>query len=323
MQRKDEMPDFGQLLGGMVQQLTKNMPESEKGKLDLTKVVEQVSTIFSNIDKTEEKRDYVSSISLGDELPVIKKDHELIEDDEEVEDLEPCVEDTEIKLDVDLKDVYTGKTVKIVVDRERISGKKIINEKKKIGVLIEPGTRNGQEIRYNRQGNEKFGHLSGDIVVVISLKDDPEFERIGNNLFYVKNISLFESYAHSIGHIKILLKHINGEVYALKSDEKPLHVNDGTRKIKGFGMPYMFNDEQVYGDLYIRFNLILPDKFEGGDWIKYIETLFPVLPNNKITSSNNTTHKEVIMNDITPQDMEQLENESPSGMENSSEEEEN
>ena len=47
----------------------------------------------------------------------------------------------------------------------------------------------------------------------------------------------------------------------------PLHTQDGARKIRKGGMPIYNkkNQKLEYGDLYIRFNIILPENFEGDE----------------------------------------------------------
>lgn len=258
---------------------------------------------------------------------------EMIESDEDVDEIRPYIEDLKYKLQVSLDEVYTGKIKKLAITRERINGKNINKEKRKFEIPILPGIKNGQEIRFNREGNEKFGYLSGDVVVTIEINGHDTFERIGSNIFAVKNISLYESYAAGRGDIKILIKHLSGTEYVLKTDGQPLHTKDGARKIKGCGMPIFDknkNNKQKYGDMYLRFNLILPSHFEGDNVLSIIEKLFPILDENKenILKSNDkysSNMKEILLEEITKEDMEQLEyddesssDESDSGSDSSS-----
>lgn len=272
---------------------------------------------------TDDDKNFQSDVDLSgiqpqsvDKIPVnINSQMEVLDSDEDVDEIKPYVEDLKYKLQVSLDEVYTGKTKKIAVTRERIVGKSINKEKRKFEIPVLPGIKNGQEIRFNREGNEKFGHLSGDVVVTIEINGHDTFERIGSNIFTVKNISLYESYAAGKGDIKILIKHLNGIEYVLKTDGQPLHTKDGARKIKGCGMPIFDknkNNKQKYGDMYLRFNLILPSHFEGDNVLGMIEKLFPVLDENKsnILKNNdkyNSNIKEILLEEITKEDMEQLE----------------
>jgi len=175
--------------------------------------------------------------------------------------------------------------------------------------------KDGQEIRFNKEGNEKFGYSSGDIVITIAANAHGNFERVGNILCYVRNISLYESYAAGKGDINVILQHLDGSTMILKTDGTPLHMRDGARKIRKGGMPiYNKKNQKIeYGDLYVRFNVILPESFEGDENLTVIQKLFPVLSINKDTSLSKSKIKElsgkvreVLLEEVTQEDMEQL-----------------
>jgi len=271
-----------------------------------------------------------SKIDLGDleaksethKLPKKEEVVEVLDDKEEVLPLRPRGDDVYYNLDVSLEDMYAGKTKKLRVKRERAAGRKTKKESVKIEVPVLKGTRDGQEVRFNREGNEKPGYEAGDIVVTLNQNNHSYFERHGETLYTVKNISLYESYAAGRGDIKIVLKHLDGSYMFLKVDDGiPLHANDGSRKIKGGGMPVFGSKKGEYGDLYIRFNVILPETFEGVDGDKaldVIKQLFPILPGNKDTlvHTDGKTHgfnvgpsdktRDVVLEEVTEEDKEQI-----------------
>lgn len=293
----------------------------------------------SKIDLNSEEivndiKDTVDVSASVDKIPVKETDFEVLGSDEEVEELKPCMDDLKYKITVGLDEIYSGKTKKLAVNRDRIVGKSIVKEKRKLEVLILPGMKNGQEIRFNKQGNEKFGYESGDIVVTLSINNDGSYERIGNNLFCVKNISLYESYAAAKGYISVVIKHLNGNTLVLKSDGRPLHSMDGARKVKNGGMPVIDKNSRKisYGDLYIRFNLILPETFEGDENLTVIERLFPILQINKdkhifrdgsrpLPDFGNSKVTEVVLEEVTPEDKEQLDFDDESDSDSDSENE--
>lgn len=302
----------------------------QMSKSMLGKVLEKTSEneVLNNFQKFESKIDLSDANSVPsslDKIPKHEDNVEMLESDEEVDETRPYVDDLRYNLQVSLDEVYTGKIKKLAITRSRISGKNIIKEKRKFEVPIFPGVKNGQEIRFNKEGDEKFGYMSGDIVITVSINNHDNFERIGSNIFTVKNISLYESYAAGKGDIKIIVKHLNGVDYVLKTDGQPLHTKDGARKLKGCGMPiYDKNrtNKTKYGDMYIRFNLILPTHFEGENVYSIIEKLFPILDENKnniLTKDEKYENnmKEILLDEITKEDMEQLEydDESSSGSE--------
>jgi DnaJ-class molecular chaperone len=256
-----------------------------------------------------------------DKLPNKKELFEMLDSDEEVDPLRPIAEDLYYNLQVNLEELYTGKNKKLLVTRERLdkTGKKVVKEKRKIEVPVLPGMKNGQEIRFNKEGNEKYGYRAGDIIITLSANSHTNYERIGNTLCYVKNISLYESYAASKGLINIVIKHLDGSYMILKiNDNQPLHAKDGARKIRFGGMPSIDKKTKKveYGDLYVRFNVILPETFEGDDNFQLIEQLFPILQTNKdsiIYKSGKSGFdpsefkvKEVLLEEVTPEDLDQL-----------------
>jgi len=318
--------------GGMNMQLDPNTMQQMKmaSKFMLNQFTEELGTDTSNIkskidledkesskETKEETNQETNQEILEDKIPKKENIFSELDSDEEVDELRPIVDDLNYNLPVTLEELYTGKVKKLAVTRNRITGKKIVTEKRKIEVSVLPGMKNGQEIRFNKEGNEKLGYESGDIVITLAANAHSEYERIGNILCYVKNISLYESYAAGRGDIKVVIKHLDGSFMILKTDGNPLHTKDGARKIRNGGMP-TFNkkiNKIEYGDLYLRFNVILPETFEGDDNLAMVEKLFPVLPTNKETlitkkynplSTGNFKLREVLLEEVTPEDMEQL-----------------
>jgi DnaJ-class molecular chaperone len=300
----------------MLSQVMDNVDDDEVDD----KNFESKINISNDVISTEDQHADQHADQHVDKIPTKEMEFEVVDSDEEADELKPIVDDLHYNLSVSLEEVYNGKNKKLAVNRDRINGKSITKEKRKLEVGIIQGMKNGQEIRFNKQGNEKFGFESGDIVVTVSINNDNSYERIGNNLFSVKSISLYESYAAGKGDIRVVVKHINGSFLVLKPDGNPLHSRDGARKIRGYGMPIVDknNKKLQYGDLYIRFNLILPETFEGIDDLNIIEKLFPILANNKDTTIYNDKSRnrfdpgsskvsEVLLDEVTPEDMEQLE----------------
>ena len=140
------------------------------------------------------------------------------------------------------------------------NGYKLVEEKKKIAVIIQPGMRDQQVLRYNKEADEIPGHEPGDIVITLCEDEHEMFERDGNDIFMLKNISLSESF-----NLDWSFKHLDGHIVNLKHSsldgDKPLHLDDGLRKVEGEGMPIFDKDseETSYGDLYVQFRVILPE----------------------------------------------------------------
>lgn len=241
--------------------------------------------------------------------------YEEIDDNEDIDDLCPRTKDIEIDINVSLEELYMGKNKKLAIPRERIvkDGKKFksIKEKKKINIPIEPGTKDGKVIRFNKEASEKPGYETGDIIVNIKEDGHPYFERDGDNLFVIKNISLYESFAVSLGIINLTIRHLDGSILILNGGCPPLHTKDGLRKIEGEGMPKYGKDER--GDLYIRFNLILPEKIDLEN-LKKIKNLFPCIDEDIIYNDNtiggldveNRNYRTCNLEEVTEKDLEHL-----------------
>ena len=232
---------------------------------------------------------------------------ELDDDDDEADELNPRTRDIKINLNVDLKDLFTGTKKKLAVRRKRLKKDakgniKPTDEKKKIIIPIEPGMKDEQVIIFNKEADEALGHETGDIVITLCENAHSVFEREGDNLFIMKDISLYEAFAAASGEkLEMTVKHLDGTVLKLKTDGKPLHDNDGIRKIVDEGMPYYRKNGK--GDLYVRFNLVLPDKFKDED-IPVLKKLFPAL--NECDIPKDSKIRDVILEEVSESDLEDL-----------------
>jgi DnaJ-class molecular chaperone len=309
------------MLGSVMENIEPEKTVNPKYKVDLGDGDNKNDNDNDNDNSNEDNENANSDTE--DKVPKKKEIFEELDSDIEVDELRPIADDLYYKLPVSLEELYSGKAKKLLVSRERLdkSGKKIISEKRKIEVPVLPGMKHGQEIRFNKEGNEKYGYRAGDIIITLAVNSHPNYERVGNVLCYVKNISLYESYAAAKGLINIVIKHLDGSYMILRLDDGvPLHCKDGARKIRNGGMP-SFNKKTrktEYGDLYLRFNLILPESFDGDEGLLTIEKLFPVLPTNKDSiiysdpkkrsDFDPSTNKvrEVLLEEVTPEDIDQL-----------------
>jgi DnaJ-class molecular chaperone len=249
-------------------------------------------------------------------VPVQEKNYEEIESDDEVDVFKPRTKDMEISIEVCLEDLYNGQEKKIAINRNRIhkdpKTKKdsIVEERKKIVIPIEPGSRDEQKIIYNKQSSELPGYETGDIIINLKEVAHSFFEREKNNLFVVKKISLFESYAAAAGIINLTIRTLDNRFLILDAGSVPLHANDGLRKIRGEGMP-VYKENGLKGDLYIRFNLVLPEKIED---ISYLRNIFPAIDEDIIYNDGTKGSFDIkgrkitkcILEKVTEKDLEEL-----------------
>ena len=181
----------------------------------------------------------------------------------------PKTRDIRFDLNVDLSDFYNGKTKKLNIKRKRIievDGKqKVVEEKKRIIIPIEKGMKDEQQIRFEGEADQIPGYTPGDIIITLIEIEHPDFQRDNDNLIIVKNINLYQLYDFSFN-----FTHLDNRLILInKNSNDALHLNDSLRKIKGQGMPIY--KKESYGDLFIRFNLVIPKSLNFNQLIKFKE----------------------------------------------------
>lgn len=310
-------------LFSLAKQMADSIPESEKKKMQGMKMEDMIGVVSKNVMNMMNDKDLMNNINKTFSPPQegctekerFVEDIEFSDSDDDV--ISPKTNDLLYTLNVKLEDLYNGKQKKISFKRKRFkkvnddNGKdkyETFFEKKKIIVTIPPGTRDGHVIKFEKEADQLPGHDPGDVIITISEDEHETFDREGDNLFLIKNISLSEIYS-----LEYSFTHLNKNVVTIKSTPGDcLHLKDGIRKIVGLGMPIFGTDKK--GDLFIRFNLILPEKIEDLDALKAI---IPPLNNVDENASDVYTLEEV-----TDEDMEKLEEESESDEDEESESDE-
>lgn len=296
----------------MVSHVTKSVSQMMgTGDMDLTNITQTLVSTFEGMQQQTSGASQ-SSVPSKVKLPLVdpkqtKESYfEELDDDSDADEFQPRTKDLHFNLNVDLADFYRGKVKKLAIRRKRIQkegGKlKVIEEKKKIAINVEPGMRDEQIIRFNKEADELPGHETGDIVITLCENPHGYFEREGDNLFIVKKISLYEALAVTCDReIELNIEHLDGTYLKIKTDKKTLHANEGIWKIRGEGMPLYKKEGK--GDLYIRFNLIIPDSIDKKQ-IDLVKELFP--PYNSNFGLENKRVRECDLEEVTEEDMEAL-----------------
>jgi DnaJ-class molecular chaperone len=219
----------------------------------------------------------------------------------------PKTRDICFDLNVDLIDFYTSKKKKLNIKRKRVTvdsnGKQIVVEdKKKIVIPIEKGMKDEQQIVFKGEADQIPGYTPGDIIITLVENEHPVFQRDGDNLVIVKNVNLYQIYDYTFD-----ITHLDSRVLRIcKNKNDSLHLNDSLRKIPGEGMP-IYKQDKTFGDLFIRFNLIIPKSLEPENLLK----LKDIFDNETEQLSNSYTHVCVLEN-VTETDLEEFESSSSS-----------
>jgi DnaJ-class molecular chaperone len=230
----------------MAAQIANNMSPEDKNAIENMDMEKMISHVTKNV--------FTFMNAAGVEQPPIV--HDLRHKD----DL-PRTRDICFDLNVDLLDFYMSKKKKLNIKRKcviEVDGKqKVVEEKKRIVIPIEKGMKDEQQIRFEGEADRIPGYIPGDIVITLIETEHPVFQRDGDNLIIAKDINLYQIYDYTFD-----ITHIDSRIIRIcKSDTDALHLNNSLRKISGLGMP-VYKQENVYGDLFVRFNVVLPKTLE-------------------------------------------------------------
>uniref|UniRef100_A0A6C0IAU8 Chaperone DnaJ C-terminal domain-containing protein n=1 Tax=viral metagenome TaxID=1070528 RepID=A0A6C0IAU8_9ZZZZ len=235
----------------MANEIANNMSTEDKENMENMDMEKMITHVTKNIFKMMNNNPENQS--------------ELIEEPEEPKKVHKT-RDICFDLNVDLEDLYLGKKKKLNVKRKTIIDNKVVDEKKKFSIPIEKGMKDEQQIRFEEEADELPGYTQGDLVITLIENEHPEFQRDGDNLVYIKNINIYEMY-----NLSFDIKHLDNRVLRIeKYPEDCLYTTDSIRKIPGEGMP-KYKKPNEFGDLYIRFNLVIPKSLSESNLIKLKE----------------------------------------------------
>jgi len=155
----------------------------------------------------------------------------------------------EIKLDITLKQSFTGGQLPIMIEREIRNGNSVYREQERIYVTVPPGIDTDEIITIPDKGSECNG-IKGDIKVQIIIKRHEAFERRGLNLIYKHTITFKES----IVGFDFILNYIDDTSFKIKNTRGSIIQNLEEKIIKGKG----FTRDGSIGDLIIVFKVVSP-----------------------------------------------------------------
>jgi curved DNA-binding protein len=148
-------------------------------------------------------------------------------------------QDYEAGLRLDLKDAYTTQQQTLTVNG------------KNIRITIPAGVENGQKIRLKGYGGPGInGGPNGDLYITFQIDDDPQYKRLGNDLYTTQEINLYTAVLGG----EVTIDTLSGKVKLKVAPE----TQNGTKiRLRGKGFP-VYKKEGESGDLYITYQVKLP-----------------------------------------------------------------
>ncbi len=122
---------------------------------------------------------------------------------------------------------------------------------KNIRITVPAGITNGQVIKLNGQGGQGAnGGPNGDLYITFVIAEDPQFKRVGNDLYSTANISLYNAVLGGEETVDTFGGKVKLKVKA--------GTQNGTKvRLKGKGFP-VYKKESQFGDLIITFSVNIP-----------------------------------------------------------------
>lgn len=150
-------------------------------------------------------------------------------------------EDYKAELRLRLRDVYQDQKQVLTINGD------------KIRLVIPAGVEDGQTIRIKGQGGPgRNGGEKGDLYITFRIVEDPDFQRIGSDLYTTAEMGLYTAILGG----KLEVPTLYGKV----SITVPPQSENGKKiRLKGKGMP-VYKKKGHYGDLYVTLQVQLPRK---------------------------------------------------------------
>jgi DnaJ family protein A protein 2 len=175
-------------------------------------------------------------------------------------------------------------------------GKNIIE--KNFLLTIEPGSNNNDEKIFKNEGDINLNEEQGDVVFILKEEKNNTYIRLGNDMIYYHNITLGDS----IVGIDITINLINGEKLSYKENNMIQQNSYTIFKNKGFPIK---NIDNSYGDLYIVYNVIYPNKLLSNNEKDVIKKILEVTVKSSELDTNIYNTSGILKNNFSTDDLKQ------------------
>lgn len=173
---------------------------------------------------------------------------------------------------------------------KKCHGKKTIDQKKRLEVVISPGSKHKQQVRFPGESNQAPNMDPGDVIVVLQQSPHDVFQRDGDNLIMKHKINLVES----LCGFQLVITHLDGRKIILRHPPNDPIAPGTYRCVKGEGMINMRTHD--CGDLVVLFDVEFPsEKFlTDPHVIKQLESILLKRPYVEIPKGDNVEEVHMI-----------------------------
>jgi molecular chaperone DnaJ len=125
-----------------------------------------------------------------------------------------------------------------------------------VEISVPKGVDDGMQMQIGGMGHLPKGNgVNGDLLIVFHVVDEGNLSKNGNNLVMALDVPVLDA----LTGCEMKIKTINDKEVKLKIP--PCSPQETTFKMKGYGLPY-FQNEHLYGDLFIVINIVFPKKID-------------------------------------------------------------
>lgn len=198
-----------------------------------------------------------------------------------------------------------GKSIKKEHLCKGCKGEKIFTKNEVVEVPIATGVPNKAKLLIPGKGNEHPEYRSGDLYVIVDIKNDNEFRRAKDDLHITKKIGLIEA----LSGFRFNLKHLNDSKVTIAVPANTVVQHTDVMRVKNLGMP-KYKESLSYGDLYVHFEVEMPKSFTP----EQIEKLSQILPKGilpKVEPAKNVYNLEKVAKNAQSKGQDQQNNQQP------------
>ncbi|MGJ7025334.1 DnaJ C-terminal domain-containing protein [Petrimonas sulfuriphila] len=135
---------------------------------------------------------------------------------------------------------------------------------KNIRITIPAGVTDGQKIKLAGYGQPGVnGGPNGDLYITFVIEDDPEFKRLGNDLYTSVHVGLYTAVLGG----EMTVNTLDGQV---KMKVKPGTQPEAKVRLKGKGFPVYKKDDQ-FGDLIVTMKVEIPKNLSSKEQELFVE----------------------------------------------------